>query len=434
MAQPLNPSFEVPDPSGVPGEAADWQWDFFQAQGGLAFFNVALADEFSSSFEGFEGWWSVSWTWEYADAVARLAAGGFIASDVGGIAIQYDNSSLWLLTDHVGPTWALLPSERVQDWMAAFPAALTTLAQFNDASLAFASTTESFELWDGGPPWLDSLIFVDGEFRGWDDENHGAVFTGIDTDNFEEGWGTDVFGVSGRFLPSLNSKLVGQDLVFPLSIAPERRDLWVCRDMYQDVVRLQLTAGDYASCADLALEVQVQWAAANPLGTALAWSAEGDALSLAWNASDIARESVLLCLVPSWLSSDASNDLGLKYFGPRSSSGALRVKASRLRNTPSILNDDDEILLNTWSLVDFALRWDDPRALYTEAPSFMEFALFDSATNMIEGMPVSTWYGGLWRDEYLDGDLTFAFFQLSGVPYGREGFEDLADWPDMLYP
>lgn len=44
--------------------------------------------------------------WEYADATARIAAVGFIASDVGKWAKQLDDGSYWELTDDSPITWA----------------------------------------------------------------------------------------------------------------------------------------------------------------------------------------------------------------------------------------------------------------------------------------------------------------------------------------
>ena len=43
--------------------------------------------------------------WSYANAAARLAAGGFVAADVNKLALQADNNTLWMLTNHVGPVW-----------------------------------------------------------------------------------------------------------------------------------------------------------------------------------------------------------------------------------------------------------------------------------------------------------------------------------------
>lgn len=43
--------------------------------------------------------------WTYADTTARAAATGFVAGDVGRVALQSDNSSFWFLSDHDPITW-----------------------------------------------------------------------------------------------------------------------------------------------------------------------------------------------------------------------------------------------------------------------------------------------------------------------------------------
>lgn len=46
--------------------------------------------------------------WEYADAAARTGASGFVASEVGLQALQLDENSFWVLTNHSPPTWELV--------------------------------------------------------------------------------------------------------------------------------------------------------------------------------------------------------------------------------------------------------------------------------------------------------------------------------------
>lgn len=46
----------------------------------------------------------VSYAWSYANAAARTGAGGFVAGDVGKLARQTDDNSLWLLSATT-PTW-----------------------------------------------------------------------------------------------------------------------------------------------------------------------------------------------------------------------------------------------------------------------------------------------------------------------------------------
>lgn len=47
----------------------------------------------------------VPYAFEYADATAREAATGFVITDVGKLAMQWDDFSLWLLSDDDAATW-----------------------------------------------------------------------------------------------------------------------------------------------------------------------------------------------------------------------------------------------------------------------------------------------------------------------------------------
>ena len=47
----------------------------------------------------------IPYQWSYADSTARGAATGFVASDVGRLARQLDNNSLWMLTNHSPIVW-----------------------------------------------------------------------------------------------------------------------------------------------------------------------------------------------------------------------------------------------------------------------------------------------------------------------------------------
>ena len=52
----------------------------------------------------------VPFAFEYADATARAAATGFVPADVGKLARQLDNNTLWMLTDDSPVTWIGLGS------------------------------------------------------------------------------------------------------------------------------------------------------------------------------------------------------------------------------------------------------------------------------------------------------------------------------------
>jgi hypothetical protein len=50
----------------------------------------------------------VPYNWEYDDATDRAAATGFIPADVGKLARQLDDNSLWMLTDDSPETWVAI--------------------------------------------------------------------------------------------------------------------------------------------------------------------------------------------------------------------------------------------------------------------------------------------------------------------------------------
>lgn len=52
----------------------------------------------------------IPYQWSYADATARLAATGFVIADVGKLARQLDDNSLWMLTDDSPETWIAIAS------------------------------------------------------------------------------------------------------------------------------------------------------------------------------------------------------------------------------------------------------------------------------------------------------------------------------------
>ncbi|MBI9042933.1 MAG: hypothetical protein JEZ06_00520 [Anaerolineaceae bacterium] len=56
----------------------------------------------------------VPYRWSYADATARTGASGFGAGDVGKLALQQDNNSLWILTATT-PTWVDVGGSGITD-------------------------------------------------------------------------------------------------------------------------------------------------------------------------------------------------------------------------------------------------------------------------------------------------------------------------------
>lgn len=79
---------------------------------------------------------ALAYKWEYADATERAAATGFVDSDVGTLARQLDDNSLWLLTATT-PTWAAVSSAGG----GTDPGALQKTANLSDVASASTSRT-----------------------------------------------------------------------------------------------------------------------------------------------------------------------------------------------------------------------------------------------------------------------------------------------------
>jgi hypothetical protein len=98
------------------------------------------------------------YTWEYADATARLAATGFVAGDVGKLAKQASDSTLWMLTDDSPITWVVLGSPYAYAWSYADAATRTGATGFvaNDVG-KLARQLDNNTLWmltATTPTWL----------------------------------------------------------------------------------------------------------------------------------------------------------------------------------------------------------------------------------------------------------------------------------------
>lgn len=60
----------------------------------------------------------IPYNWSYADAATREAATGFVAAEVGRLARQLDDNSLWMLLD-VTPTWFQIGGAAPDAWVSA---------------------------------------------------------------------------------------------------------------------------------------------------------------------------------------------------------------------------------------------------------------------------------------------------------------------------
>lgn len=70
--------------------------------------------------------------WIYANAAARTGAGGFVSGDVGKVALQSDDNTLWLLTATT-PTWVRISNDP------------TSVARANHTGTQLAATISDFD-------------------------------------------------------------------------------------------------------------------------------------------------------------------------------------------------------------------------------------------------------------------------------------------------
>lgn len=62
----------------------------------------------------------IPYQWSYANAAARTGASGFAATDVGKLARQVDDNSLWMLTVTT-PTWIRVAGPRTRKFLVPIP-------------------------------------------------------------------------------------------------------------------------------------------------------------------------------------------------------------------------------------------------------------------------------------------------------------------------
>lgn len=88
----------------------------------------------------------VPYNWQYANAAARTGAVGFVAADVGKLARQLDDNSIWQLTNHSPITWAQLgDTSGLADLFTAMSEP-TGFPNRTDSTLAFTDGTRTFQI------------------------------------------------------------------------------------------------------------------------------------------------------------------------------------------------------------------------------------------------------------------------------------------------
>ena len=96
------------------------------------------------------------YSWVYADETAREAATGMVPGDVGGLAFQTDDKSVWVLEDDSPVTWASIGS----GGGGGTPAGTTGDLQYNDSG-SFAASSVGLT-WTEGTDETDSMLSVTG--------------------------------------------------------------------------------------------------------------------------------------------------------------------------------------------------------------------------------------------------------------------------------
>lgn len=431
MADFENSGFESAAAEGVLGEALGWTWDATQAVGRFARFNAEALDEHTRPTETFEAWWKVPWTYDYADATARLAATGFDAGDVNKVAIQRDDNSLWLLTSYSPITWLELTTPFIQWWLENFEAGTPIEAEFQ--TLDQDETVESFSLWDG-PNWQDSWSETWAGFRGWVDESGETEARLAGMENFGEGWGASIFSSSGRWVPSMAGKITGKTLSFPVTILPGQNLMWVYRDLWDDVVQLTIEPGEYSSIEELAAQFQSKWWAANAGGSTtilrFTFDAENDALVMEWN-NTIGSEQITFCTLRSSMSSDVRPFVGLDAFGPNGTKSILPMSAKWLSSVPASVSDDDIFDLDDWASLGVVGDYHADVGGPFVRPWGQQRATFDGGVTIVETLDFTEWFADPWTSSLVDGALSFASFDTESGPSAVESFED--SWADYEF-
>lgn len=461
-----NPSFEEPAASGVPGEALGWTWASIQAGGAWAEFNASVLAfiAWQRAREDFEAAYGVPWSWSYADAVARTAAGGFAAADVGHFAVQRDDDSLWLLLAHSPPAWFGLGAARNNDAIADLAAVITAAALFDGGSPTHAATIELwtivFDYWldlagwhYAGPTWyldapllrVDDPSFTDPAERGWRGWADGPALTAtwpLAEESFEEYWGSDPFytGSPWESGTAAGGALRGRALTWPVVMPPNQALFGVWNHTTNDVTVFEVAPGTYADAAALAQAVQDAWDLAWPYFNMVEWGAWIDGaqsgVQLAWN-GNLGAAHLVLCVPRSRRSEDARARLGLDALGPNGATGAVQLPASLLSGLPGGYLPSEVFLADPWAQIVFVTEWDAAHGGWFPVEADMMGAIFDTviaAPTYTETYILTAWFGltAVWRTSLAPGDLTAAVF--SGAVAGKESFENPGtNWPDHIY-
>ena len=454
----VNPSFELPAEDGCPGGAAAWLWDCYQQVGRWAEFNTYREDlaPWQTAVEEMAAGWGAPYRWRYADAIARLAATGFTAEDVGLLAYEEDTDTEWVLTGYSPITWAQSVTDTNEVWAADLAAVAVISAVFNEGVTAHEDTAEQFQLWTfpggyTGPPWLDTWGFIapwedtigpgPTGWTGWYDAIFGGHTEPIRSEAFAEAWGNDPFstapGESWHPLSAPNGVLRGSALTFPVTIAPDRARMVVFRDTPYGY-DLTVTAGTYATAPALAAELETRWQAAAGAASGFefrSWSDGDDAgVEFGWDGSTATSGMFMLGVLESAKYNDAREALGFDRFGPRGRRTDLSYPVTLLPSAPAGATADDRLLLDSWTMLEVAILTEPRYATDTPVEYGLQHAIFDAIVpdpSWLEEFTLDGWVaiGATWKVHYDPGDLVAAVFT------GATTMEQFlaSEWPDELW-
>lgn len=452
-----NASFE--DADVRPGESLAWTWASHQSMGGWAGWNEArdALTAWQTDQEVFSaGWWAPH-AWEYADATARLAATGFTPADVGGVAWQRSDDTLWQLTVDSPTAWAAISLNSNEAWAAALIDAIYYV--FNHDAGAYAGRWERFSLWDFGagasPPWLDAWTSIPPwddtlgpgagptGWTGWYAALHGAGLHPCTAETFGEAWDNDPLSTAAGPLwvggSTRNGRRYGAAITFPLTVPPDQHLLWCWLDDGR-IVRLAITPGTYATATALASVLAAQWTAAVGAGSHTtwgAWMAADGTTGIWWGWEGVGYTSLGAALLRRDADPDDDARALIGLMGERH--GRVRLRADEF-TVPGVVAAGETFGMDGASLLLFDVTTDPYCVHYLALDNGglpATFGAFDGAPDPTIGervtLPGWAGAGATWDPGFPltdpNPDLTPALFDAGTME--EDGFF-AAEWPDEL--
>jgi len=103
----------------------------------------------------------IAYQWSYANAAARTGATGFVAADVGKLALQSDDNSLWMLTVTT-PTWLFIGGGTGPVGLPGYTVATLPAGTQGDVAFVTDATAPTFLATVTGGGAVVTPVFYDG--------------------------------------------------------------------------------------------------------------------------------------------------------------------------------------------------------------------------------------------------------------------------------